>query len=197
MTVDRIYGVGPKTAKLLEEKGIATIPDLAKTPMQSLEDALGRKLAVYLHNTSNGIDDEPVNHSGGITQLSRIITLKRDTHDVGEVMDELRPALRDVHERLVSKNLFFKNLSALGISKNLSLHTRSKTLETPTNDYSLVEKETEQLFATLLREVGDLRRAGLRIGEPPGHGRPALPDGVHPLGRGLERCPRQSHQRTT
>ncbi len=164
LSADRIYGVGPKTAKLLEEKGISTIPELARTPTEALVELFGKKLAVYLHNASNGTDDEPVLDSGGVAQLSRMITLKHDTHSVDEVMAELHPALQDLHQRLVSKDLFFRNLSAMGILRNLSLHTKSKTLETPTNDYVVIEKEARELFTLLLHEVGDLRRAGVRMG---------------------------------
>lgn len=163
LSVDRIYGVGPKTAKLLAERGISTIPELARTPTEALVSLFGRKLSVYLHNASNGTDDEPVLDTGGITQLSRMITLKHDTHSVDEIIAELHPALRDLHGRLVSKGLFFRNLSAMGILKNLSIRTKSKTLETPTNEYAVIEKEARELFAALLQEVGDLRRAGVRM----------------------------------
>ena len=165
LSIEKIYGIGPKTAKLLQESGVTTIPELASTPTERLEDLFGRKLAVYLHNASNGIDDEPVVDQRGISQLSRIVTLKRDTHDLQQVVSELLPALRDLHEKLVSKSLFFRNVSVIGILKDLSLHTRSKTLETPTNDYPALEKEVKELFAVLLREVGDLRRVGVRLGE--------------------------------
>lgn len=165
LSIDRIYGIGPKTAKLLEDNGINTIPDLASAPTERLEDIFGKKLAVYLHNASNGVDEEPVIDRGGASQLSRMITLKHDTHELDEIIIELLPPLRDVHEKLVSKNLFFRNVSVIGILKDLSIHTRSKTLETPTNDYSVLEKEVRELLATLLREVGDLRRAGVRLSE--------------------------------
>ena len=165
LSIGRIYGVGPKTAKVLEENGIMTISQLAGASTQSLEDLLGKKLAVYLHNASNGIDDDPVVDRAGASQLSRMITLKHDTHDPDMVVAELLPALRDVHDKLVSKNLFFRNVSAIGILKDLSIHTRSKTLETSTNDYSILEKELRELFAALLRDVGDLRRAGVRMSD--------------------------------
>lgn len=165
LPIDRIFGVGPKTVKLLEENGITAIPDLAVAPIERLEDLFGKKLAVYLHNASNGVDDEPVVDRGGASQLSRMITLKHDTHDLDQVVAELLPPLKDVHEKLVSKNLFFRTVSVIGILKDLSLHTRSKTLETPTNDYSVLEGEARGLFAALLTEVGDLRRAGVRLSE--------------------------------
>ncbi len=163
LTVERIYGVGPKIAKLLDENGVKTVPELASVPIQRLEDLLGKKLAVYLHNASNGVDDEPVVDRGGISQLSRIITLKQDTRDLDQIVSALLPALRDVHEKLTSKSLFFRNVSAIGIFKDLSLHTRSKTLETPANDYSVLEREVRELLALLLREPGDLRRVGVRL----------------------------------
>ena len=118
LSIDRIYGVGPKTTKLLEENGIMTIPSLASTPTERLDDLFGKKLAVYLHNASNGADDEPVVDRGGITQLSRMITLKHDTRDVDQIVAELLPVLRDVHEKLISKNLFFRNVSVIGILKD-------------------------------------------------------------------------------
>lgn len=165
LSIDRIYGIGPKTTKLLEDNGIMTIPDLANAPTERLEDLFGKKLAVYLHNASNGVDTEPVVDRGGASQLSRMITLKHDTHDLDQIVTELLPPLKDVHEKLVSKSLFFRNVSAIGILKDLSIHTRSKTLETPTNDYSVLEKAVRELFAALLREVSDLRRAGVRLSE--------------------------------
>ena len=164
LSTDRIYGVGPKTTKLLEEDGITTVSDLASAPTERLEDLFGKRLAVYLHNASNGVDEEPVIDRGGASQLSRMITLKHDTHDLDQLVAELLTPLRDVHEKLVSKNLFFRNVSAIGILKDLSIHTRSETLETPTNDYSVLEREVKELFAVLLRDVGDLRRAGVRLG---------------------------------
>lgn len=165
MPIDKIYGVGPKTAKLLEDNGIRTIMELAAARTEMLEDLFGRKLAAYLHNASNGVDEEPVTDRGGTSQLSRMITLKHDTHDLQQIVGELVPALKDIHGKLVSKDLFFRSVSAIGILKDLSVHTRSKTLETPTNDYSVIETEVNGLFAMLLREVGDLRRAGVRLSE--------------------------------
>jgi DNA polymerase IV (DinB-like DNA polymerase) len=165
LPIDRIYGIGPKTAKLLEENGITNVPGLAGAATEKLEDLFGKKFAVYLHKASNGIDDEPVVARGDISQLSRIITLKKDTHDPSQVAVELLPALKAVHEKLTSKDLFFRNVSAIGILKDLSLHTRSKTLETPTNDYSVLEREVTELFGALLRDEGDLRRAGVRLSE--------------------------------
>jgi DNA polymerase IV (archaeal DinB-like DNA polymerase) len=166
LPVDRIYGIGPKTSRILEDGGIKTISELAGAPIEVLEDLLGKKLAVYLHRASNGVDDDPVIDQREASQLSRMITLRKDTHDLPQIVAELLPPLRDLHEKLTTKGLFFRNVSAIGILRDLSLHTRSKTLETPTSDYSILEREVRDLFELLLKEVeGDLRRAGVRLSE--------------------------------
>jgi len=165
LSIEKIYGVGPKTARLLEERGIKTIGALASAPTERLEDLFGKKLAVYLHNASNSTDDEQVVDQGGFSQLSRIITLKQDSHDLDQIAVALSPALKNLHGKLVTDSLFFRSVSAIGILKDLSTRTRSKTLESPTNDYPVLEKEVKELFSALLREVGDLRRAGVRVSE--------------------------------
>ena len=165
LAVEKIYGVGPKTMKNLEERGINTVADLAKTPTEDLAELVGRSLAVYLHNAANGIDDEPVVERAAASQLSRVVTLKHDTGDPDRVVGELLPALKNLHEKLVAKGVFYRNVSVIGILKDLSLRSKGKTLETPTNDYMTLEKETRELFAALMSEVGELRRAGVRLGD--------------------------------
>lgn len=162
LPVQKIYGVGPKTAGLLEANGIESIGELASFPMERLDDLVGKKLAVYLRDAAICIDEEPIVDRRQSSQLSRIITLKRDTRELEQVIAELAPALKDLNQKLVSGNLFFRNVSAIGIRKDLSIHSRSKTLESPTNDYAVLEKEARELFASLVRE-GDLRRAGIRV----------------------------------
>lgn len=163
MPITKISGVGPKTDKLLEDLGITTIQVLASSPLQRLEDVLGKKLAVYLHNAANGADDEPVAENSEATQLSRIVTLKHDTDAVEQIVVELTPALKDLVNKLVSRNLFFKNVSVIGIRKELSMRTKSKTLEAPTSEYAVLEKEVRELLKALLAETGVLRRAGVRV----------------------------------
>ena len=165
LSVDKVPGVGPKTSKILEENGIESIGGLAGYPIENLERLLGRKLAIYLHKAANGQDDEPLATETGVSQLSRIITLRADTDDPAEIFTQLSPSLKDLHERLIAKNLFFRTVAVIGIRPDLSIHSRSRSLETPTNDYQVLSRSTRDLLTILASDLGRLRRAGVRLGD--------------------------------
>jgi len=165
MPVEKLYGIGSKTARALEEIGVLTVEDLAKKDVSQLRDVFGQKLAVYLHNSASGEDEEPVVEGGEATQISRIITLKHDSSDANEIMSQLTPAMADIHKRVVEKGLFFKSVSVIGILKDLTIRTRSKTLETPTDESSTLDHVGLELLTSLVGEFGELRRVGARVSD--------------------------------
>jgi len=56
----KIHGIGPKSAKRLEQLGIHRIGDLAQTDLALLEAHFGRNYAAWLHAAAHGRDDRPV-----------------------------------------------------------------------------------------------------------------------------------------
>lgn len=165
LPVEKLYGVGSKTAKLLQEKGIGTVDGLAGAPIELLEGLFGRKTAVYLHNASNGLDDEPVVERGETTQVSRITTLKRDSRDAVEVYGQLAPSIESLWKRVVEKKLVFRSLSIIGIDTALSMKTKSKTLEMATSDLELLKRSARTLLEELLTSGAELRRVGVRVSD--------------------------------
>jgi len=165
MPVERLYGVGAKTAKALQEMGVVTINDLARTDVSRLSDAFGQKLAVYLHNSATGEDEEPVEEKGPATQISRIITLKANSRNTDEILSQLAPALKDVHNRVVERELFFRSVSVIGILTDLSTKTRTRTLDAPTSECSTLERVSAELLSSLVGELGELRRVGVRVAD--------------------------------
>ncbi len=165
MPVDKLYGIGGKTAKVLQRVDVVTIGDLARKDITQLDDLFGQKTAVYLHNSANGVDDEPVQERGQATQISRIITLKRDSRDPDEILTQLAPSLDDVHRKVVEEGLFFRSISIIGILSDLSIKTRTKTLEAPTSDSSTLNRGASELLGALVGELGDLRRVGIKVAD--------------------------------
>ncbi len=163
LPVDKLYGIGSKSSTLLREKGITTIADLATTDLSLLEELFGRKPAVYIHNAANGVNEEPVTERGEATQISRIITLKKDSRNVDEILGQLTPTFEDLHRRVVERKLFFRTVSVIGILTNLSIRTRTKTLDAPTAELSAIGESAPELLSSLIRESGELRRVGIKV----------------------------------
>ena len=164
LVVDKLYGVGPKSAGLLKSDGIITIGDLADANLSSLERRFGRKFATYLQNAANGINEEPVVERSA-TQLSRIMTLKRDSRDTKEILSQLVPIIDDLHKKVTDKQLFFRSISVIGILTDMTIRTRSKTLEAPTDQLSVVNNSVPELLIQLISEHGTLRRVGVKVAD--------------------------------
>lgn len=164
LLVNRLYGVGTKTADTLVAKNIRTIGELANTGLDLLEELFEKKLAHYLHLASNGLDEEPVVERGEATQISRIITLKENSKDSEEIYKQLTPAIEDVWKKSIDRKVSFRSIAMIGILTDLSIKTKNRTLELPTDNLTTLKKVSSALLEELLHDTArELRRAGIRV----------------------------------
>lgn len=164
LPVTSLYGVGPKTASALDEIGIKTVGELARANQVELERRFGKKSSAYLLAAAAGTDADPVVAGLEPTQFSRIVTLKRDTRDPYEVIDQLSDGVKYVHGKLTSAGKSYRTVTAIAILTDLSTKTKSKTFDTPVSDGALIRDAALALFSELSRTVDkDFRRVGIRI----------------------------------
>ncbi len=166
LPVTRLYGVGPKTAAVLDEIGVKTVEELSRTDPALLERRFGRKLGSYLLAAASGTDADPVFPNLEPTQFSRIVTLKRDTRDVREALEQLAEGMTFLQAKLVASGKSFRTVSAIGILTDLSTRTKSKTFDTPIKDPALIKESALVLFNDLAESTDkDFRRVGIRVSE--------------------------------
>jgi len=60
LPAERVWGIGPKTAAKLHERGLFSVGDLARVPESTLSVMLGRAAGRHLHALSNNRDPRPV-----------------------------------------------------------------------------------------------------------------------------------------
>ena len=163
--VDDLPYVGKKMAERLASMGIHSIGDLARMGPQLLKESFGDKIGTYLYLASRGEYDEPVKPSDRREQMSRIITLKRNSRDVEDLMTELEGPLESLCERLRSEGLTHRGIGVIAITSDLQLLTRSRTLSRPNQDAEAIRINAQQLFEKLLEENPEieLRRIGLKL----------------------------------
>jgi len=164
LPVDQLIGVGRKTAAKMSELGIKTIGDLAVYDVQRLVEIFGKKLGIYFHNAANGIDNAPVQEIGEAESISRIATLKEDTRDLTRIMEKASQLIAEIHKDAAQRRFSFKQISVIAVMTDLSAKSRSRTLETATNDIAVLRRTVQELFEKLLSASPlEIRRVGVKI----------------------------------
>jgi DNA polymerase IV (DinB-like DNA polymerase) len=164
LPVRRLVGVGKKTETKLESLSVRTIGQLARFDVQRLIELFGRKLGTYFHNASNGVDDEPVQERSEPESLSRISTLKENTRELAVLLDEAYKLCDDVYSKLLHRGLSYRSVSTYVVASDLSVHSRTKTFENPTNNLETFKKAVKELFEKFLGESDvEARRVGVKV----------------------------------
>jgi DNA polymerase IV (archaeal DinB-like DNA polymerase) len=164
LPVDRLLGVGKKTTVRMEQMGIKTIGDLAKYDCQVLIEVFGKALGIYFHNAANATDNEPVQEQGEAESISKIGTLKQDTHDLAYLMQKSSELTEYVYKELTAKSYSYKTVSIYVVNVDLSSKTRSITLEQPAKDKETILRNVRVLFEKFLADSPlEIRRVGVKV----------------------------------
>ncbi len=164
LPVDRLMGVGVKTAEKMRALGITTIGNLAKRDVQQLVEVFGKKLGLYFHNASSGIDEEPVQERTEVESISRISTLRENTRALRSILEKTDKQCEEVQAELKQSSLTFKNVTIIAVMKDLSIRSRSRTLENKTDKVEVLKETAHGLFEKLLNESSlEVRRVGVKV----------------------------------
>lgn len=164
LPVGRLIGVGKKTRERMQALGINTVLDLSEYDIQKLIAAFGKTVATYFHNASLGIDDEPVQDRGEPTSMSRISTLKHDSRELGFILEKTDQLCNEIYSALVDSKLAYKTVGILIVTKEMSIHNRSKTLENPEKNLETMKATAKELLEKFLEQDAlEVRRVGIRI----------------------------------
>lgn len=160
-----IPGVGAKVEEKLSQIKVRTINELVNLDPILLQEKFGKSLGSYLFQAARGKDDEEVRDRELPTQFSRIGTLKENTRNFQLISPLLTDLANSVCEKLRENNMTCKSVSIVAILDNLSIHTRSTTLESATDASQSIIESSAQLMAQYLDSTPDatIRRIGVRV----------------------------------
>lgn len=166
LAVEKIAGIGPKTAARLSEMGAKTMGEVRRLDMFTLAEEFGKKTAVFLHNAARGIDEEPVAETQEKKQIARIATLKVDATSSEEMLEELRSLCSSVAATAESRKLSYRSVAVLLFLDNLDQKSKSRTLKTHASSSELVYSTARALLEELMESgSAKVRRLGVRLGE--------------------------------
>jgi len=164
LPANRIPGVGKKAEEKLIQLNVSTVAELSGLSPNTFVENFGKSLGSYLYRASRGEDDEHVKEREQPAQFSRIATLKQNTRLPEETFPLLTELAYSVSDKLKEQGFTCKSVTIIAILTDLSIHSRSKTLESRTSEREPIEAAAKQLTQQFLRANPDaiLRRVGVK-----------------------------------
>jgi DNA polymerase-4 len=159
LPVSALWGVGEKTGQALARLGLRTVADIARTPVATLEQGLGRAAGAHLSALACGRDERRVMPGAPEKSIGAEETFPEDVCDPGTIRRELlRMSGR------TARGLRGAGCSARTIVVKLRLAsfktiTRSRTLREPTDVAHQIYVVACELYAA----AGLDRKARLRL----------------------------------
>lgn len=128
LTVDRIWGVGPKTAEKMHHMGIFTGLDLRNTPLNQLTEEFG-KMGQVFYEFSRGIDSRPVISEWERKSVSCEQTFDNNISDNSAVTIQLYHMVLNLVGRIEKNNFEGRTLTLKVKFLDFQQITRSITVE--------------------------------------------------------------------
>jgi DNA polymerase-4 len=160
LAVERLWGVGPVTARKLRSRGITTVGEVARLPEAALVAMLGRAAGRHLHALAHNRDSRPVQtrRRRGSIGSQRALGRSPKTPDAVDavligLVDRVTRRMRAAHRigRTVVLRLRFDDFARI---------TRSHTMPFPTANTHIVLDTARALLATT---VPLIERRGLTL----------------------------------
>ena len=130
--VEKLWGVGPKTAARLKTEGITYIGDIAAMDEHSLKASLG-SMGSRLLQLANGIDPRQVDTTRASRSIGSDRTLKSDISDPLEIAEHLKRAADRIARRLRAKGLKAAGIRVRLKTSSHQLLSRQCQLSCPSN----------------------------------------------------------------
>ena len=145
LPIKRIWGVGPRTEKILKTGGFHLMRHIQALPDESSLIPLVGNQARRIWELANGIDDRPVETDRKIQSIGAEETYEEDLTDGSAIELEFRYFANRLSKRLRKRNLLGHTVSIKVRYDDFTTVSRQKRLDTP-SDHEYVFFETALLL---------------------------------------------------
>lgn len=155
MNINKIPGIGPKTAALLYKKNIQTIYELRQMDLIRLGKLFGIN-ALYLYNSARGIGDDQLTLESEIKSISHETTFSFDTADINIIQKTLLDLSDKVAARLREDGLRGRTIRIKVKYYDFKLVSRQSSF----NDYI---SSSEEIYQNAVELIKDLNYKPIRL----------------------------------
>jgi DNA polymerase IV len=159
LPVNRLWGVGPKTAARLQQCGVHTVGDVLHIPEDSLCAVVGPAYAAHLRALSRGEDARPVETEHEAKSISEERTYGHDLTDPDAIDRALLQRAEGVARELRQEKLAARTVQIKVRAGDFTTWTRAHTLPAPTDLAETIVAAARELF----RDKIALKGRGVRL----------------------------------
>ncbi|MFW6035113.1 MAG: DNA polymerase IV [Halothermotrichaceae bacterium] len=151
LSVRKIWGVGKKSAELLESRGIKTIRDLKQLSQNDLKALFG-KSGTKLYKLCRGIDNRRVSTEEEVKSISHEETFIEDLADKDSIYAHLMEMSERVSRRMRKKGLRGSTIFIKIRYADFKTYTRRSTIADFINDTDTIYRVGKNLVKRLLNK---------------------------------------------
>ena len=163
LPVGALWGVGEKTEEVLRKLGLHTVGDIARTPLTTLQRALGAAVGAQLSALSWGRDDRVVVPQEPDRSIGAEETFPVDVDDPVVIARELLRLAERTAARLRASGQVGRTVSLKVRFADFQTISRSRTLPEATDVGRTVYETTLALYEGLGLQRARLRLVGVRV----------------------------------
>ncbi|WP_252187590.1 DNA polymerase IV [Anaeromonas gelatinilytica] len=162
LPIRKLWGVGPKTAKLLNSMGIYTINDIQNYDESVLVDRLGKK-GRELMMFAKGIDNRKIEGESLPQSISEENTFSYDIDNLEYIHEKLDEYSEDIYNRIIKKGYKYKTITIKLKYDDFSIETRSYTLESAADKLETLKNISSYIFDNKFHIEKKIRLLGLGV----------------------------------
>lgn len=168
LAIKRIWGVGPRTEKILKTGGFHLMRHIQALPDESSLIPLVGNQARRIWELANGIDDRPVETDRKIQSIGAEETYEEDLTDGSAIELEFRYFANRLSKRLRKRNLLGHTVSIKVRYDDFTTVSRQKRLDTPSDHEHVFFETALLLWNKLMQDKTSKQLKGVTFMDPPG-----------------------------
>ena len=161
LPIERLYGVGPKTAAELRALGLTTLGQIARHPLAALAARLGASHAAELAALARGEDARRVEPDRAAVSVGAEDTFEHDLVDGPLLRRRITAQAERVAERLRRSHKSAATVVLKLKSPTFAITTRRRTLAAPTADGSVISRVALELLDACAVGAPGVRLSGV------------------------------------
>jgi DNA polymerase-4 len=162
LPVERMWGIGPKTAPKMHALGYATIGDLARGDPATLERLLG-SWGVEVGRLARGEDARDVVPDGKARSIGAEETYEEDLVGAAEIAPTLLQHAGRIARRLTRAHLSARTVAVKVKYADFTLRTRRATLPDPVQDTDSIHRAAVELLGRVPLDGRRVRLTGVSV----------------------------------